>query len=55
MGGLEEALLRPPVLPQQDRRIAGQGVEEAQVVGVQITGVLHPVAEAVQVLPKTGR
>ena len=55
MGGLEEALLRPPVLPQQDRRIAGQGVEKAQVVGVQIAQVLHPVVEAVQVLLQNGQ
>ena len=47
---LEETLLRPAVVLQKNRRIAGQRVEEAQIVGIQVAGVLDPVVEAVQVL-----
>ena len=48
MGGLEEALLRPPVLPQQDRRIAGQGVEKAPLLGKEVAIMQHfPLCKAI--------
>lgn len=50
----EKTRLRPGILLEQHRRVAGQRVEKTQVVGIQRAGGLHPLIEALQVFLQDG-
>ena len=48
IGGLDKGGFRPLVPQQMHGRAAGQGIQETQIVGIDIAGLFHPFIEAFQ-------